>query len=158
MAEGGKGGAEGGTPVIRRATEEDWPRILTILKFANYHHIGGSEMESFPLEDCFVAEVGGVVAGVAGYRILTDREAKTTLMVVDPAFRSLGLGIYLQKARMDFLRARGIEFLTTNCDDPKVMDWYARHFGYAPTGAKVPKTESFGLDHVSEWTTIRCRL
>lgn len=143
---------------VRKPTEADWPRILEILEHANYHRIGGSEMESFPLSDCFVAEVDGRVAGVAGYRVLNAREAKTTLMVVDPASRSLGLGLVLQRARMDFLKSLGVERLFTNCDDVKVIDWYARHFGYRPTGSKILKTETFGLPDVGEWTTLVCEL
>lgn len=145
-------------PVVRRPVEADWPRILEILRHANYHRIGGSEMASFPLEDCFVAEVGGVIAGVAGYRILDADNAKTTLMVVDPAYRRYGIGLLLQRERMAFLKARGIKFLTTNCDDPAVIDWYCRHFGYVPTGDRVPKTEDFGLPDKREWITLRCRL
>lgn len=146
------------TPVVRRPVEADWPRILDILRHANYHHIGGSEMASFPLEDCFVAEIGGVIAGVAGYRVLDAENAKTTLMVVDPAYRRYGIGLALQRERMAFLKARGIKFLTTNCDDAAVIDWYCRHFGYAPTGDRVPKTEDFGLPDKHEWITLRCRL
>lgn len=143
---------------IRRPTPDDWPRIIEILRHANYHHIGGPEMREFPLEDCFVAETGGRIAGVAGYRILDAENAKTTLMVVDPAYRGLGVGLVLQRARMDFLRSRGIRFLTTNCDDPAVIAWYCKHFGYEPTGDRVPKVADFGLADKTEWTTIRCRL
>lgn len=144
--------------VVRRPTAADEPRILEILRHANYHRIGGSEMAEFPLADCFVADVRGTVAGVAGYRILDAENAKTTLMVVDPVFRGLGVGHALQRARMDFLRSRGLKYLTTNCDDAAVIDWYCRHFGYEPTGARVPKTEDFGLADQTEWTTLRCRL
>lgn len=148
----------GAVCLVRRPEPAEWPRIEAILRHANYHRIGGSEMPSFPLEDCFVAEVDGAIAGVAGYRILDAENAKTTLMVVDPAFRGSGVGYALQRARMDYLRARGLKYLTTNCDDQPVIDWYCRHFGYAPTGARVPKTEDFGLPDQKEWITLRCAL
>lgn len=143
---------------IRRPVEADWPRILEILAHANYHHIGGSEMERFPLGDAFVVEYDGLVAGVCGYRVLDAENSKTTLMVVDPAYRGKGLGLVLQRARMDFLRAQGLKYLYTNCDDDEVIAWYERHFGYRKTGGKIPKTEDFGLAEKSEWTTLRCEL
>jgi GNAT superfamily N-acetyltransferase len=145
-------------PAIRRPVEADWPRILEILEHANYHHIGGSEMERFPLGDAFVVELGGRIAGVCGYRVLDAENAKTTLMVVDPAFRGKGLGLVLQRARMDWLRAQGLRYLHTNCDDEQVIAWYERHFGYRRTGGRVPKTEDFGLAEKSEWISLRCEL
>jgi GNAT superfamily N-acetyltransferase len=145
-------------PPVRRPVEADWPRIIEILEHANYHHIGGSEMERFPLEDAFVVELDGRIAGVCGYRILDAGNAKTTLMVVDPAYRGKGLGLVLQRARMDYLRAQGLRYLYTNCDDEEVIAWYQRHFGYRKTGERVPKTEDFGLAGKSEWITLRCEL
>lgn len=143
---------------VRRPVAADEPRILQILEHANYHRIGGTEMAEFPLADCFVAEVAGRIAGVAGYRVLDAQNAKTTLMVVDPAFRGLGVGLVLQKARMDFLRGLGVRLLFTNCDDEAVIAWYERHFGYRRTGGRIPKTEPFGLADKSEWITLRCEL
>jgi GNAT superfamily N-acetyltransferase len=143
---------------IRRPVEADWPRILAILEHANYHHIGGSEMERFPLEEAFVVELEGLIAGVCGYRILDSENAKTTLMVVDPAFRGKGLGLLLQRARMDYLRNQGLRYLYTNCDDETVIAWYERHFGYQKTGGRIPKTEDFGLAEKTEWITLRCEL
>ncbi len=143
---------------VRRPVAADMPRVLEILEHANYHRIGGTEMAEFPPADCFVAEVGGQIAGVAGYRVLDALNAKTTLMVVDPAFRGLGVGLVLQKARMDFLRGLGVRFLSTNCDDETVIAWYERHFGYRRTGGRIPKTEPFGLADKTEWITLRCEL
>ena len=138
--------------------EADWPRILEILEQANYHHIGGSEMERFPLEEAFVVEMECRIAGVCGYRILDGDNAKTTLMVVDPAYRGKGLGLVLQRARMDYLKARGLRYLHTNCDDEKVIQWYERHFGYKRTGKRIPKTEDFGLAEQEQWISLRCEL
>jgi ribosomal protein S18 acetylase RimI-like enzyme len=105
-----------------------------------------------------VAEIEGSVVGVAGYRILDDQNAKTTLMAVDPTCRGKGVGLMLQEARMNYLRRKGIRWLTTNCDDPAVIEWYRKHFHYELTGNTVCKEENFGLSHVPVWTTIRCAL
>lgn len=143
---------------IRRPGQDDWPRILEILETANFHHIGGREMPSFPLGDCFVAVAEGGVIGVAGYRVLDAVTAKTTLLVVDPAYRGRAVGAALQKARQDFLRRRGIKTLHTNTDDARVVAWYVRNFGYVPTGTRSPKVEPFGRDDQHEWINLMVEL
>ena len=143
---------------IRRPGPEDWARILEILETANFHRIGGPEMPSFPLGDCFVAAAGGEVIGVAGYRVLDPTTAKTTLLAVDPAYRGRAVGADLHRARQDFLRRQGIETLYTNVDDSRTAKWYMRHFGYQPTGKRIPKVEPFGRADVCEWTNLMVRL
>ena len=143
---------------IRRPREDEWERILEILETANFHHIGGQEMPEFPLSDCFVAVADGRVVGVAGYKILDATTAKTSLLAVDPEHRGAAVGIALQTARQDFLRARGIKELYTNSDDESVIEWYMRHFGYKPTGKRIPKLESFGRDDKTEWINMKVEL
>ncbi len=143
---------------IRRPREDEWDRILEILETANFHHIGGQEMPEFPLGDCFVAVADGRVIGVAGYKILDATTAKTSLLAVDPEHRGAAVGIALQTARQDFLRAQGIKELYTNSDDERVIDWYMRHFGYKPTGKRIPKLESFGRDDKTEWINMKVEL
>ncbi len=143
---------------IRRPRVEDWPRILEILRSANFHRIGGSEMPQFPLEDCFVADLGDRVAGVAGYRILDATTAKTTLLTVDPAFRGRGIGTLLQHTRMNYLRQQGIKTLYTNCDDPAVIAWNIRLFGFRPTGKRIPKTGPYGRKEADAWTHLKADL
>lgn len=143
---------------LRRPTAADWPAILEVLRTANYHHIGGQEMATFPLEDCFLAEVAHELVGVAGYRILDATTAKTTLMAVPPAWRKAGIGRLLQTARMNYLRSQGIRELYTNCDDEQTIAWYEKHFGYQRTGQRVPKLEPFGLLDKDEWITLKCDL
>ena len=143
---------------IRRPGPEDWPKILEVLETANFHRIGGPEMPSFPLSDCFVATADGQVIGVAGYRVLDPKTAKTTLLAVDPAYRGRAVGAALQTARQDYLRAQGIETLYTNVDDPRAVTWYRRRFGYEPTGKRIPKLESFGRDDLSEWINLVLKL
>lgn len=142
------------TVQIRRPDERDWNRIIEILETANFHHIGGPEMPTYPLSDCFVAEYGGRVVGVGGYRILDQKTAKTTLLVVDPECRGTGAGRALQQARQDYLKAQGICKLYTNSDDERVVNWYRRHFGYRETGKRIPKLASFGREDRDEWINM----
>lgn len=145
------------TPEVEvvRPTESDWPAILSVLALANFHAIGGPEMDRFPLEDCFVAKVDGALQGVGGYRILGNREAKTTLLAVDPNSTRFRLGDKLQAARLDYLRRSGIKTVFTNADDPKVIKWLERKYGFVRTGETVPKVAPFGRSDVSSWTTMR---
>ena len=99
---------------IRRPNPPDWSAIREILAASNFHRIGGSEMPSFPLQDCFVAERDGRIVGVAGYRVTGARTAQTTLLAVHPAERRHGIGLALHAARQDYLRLRGIRTLYTN--------------------------------------------
>ncbi len=143
---------------IRRPREDQWQRILEILETANYHRIGGEEMPAFPLSDCFVAVSEGNVIGVAGYRVLDETSAKTTLLVVAPQFRGYSVGVVLHKARQDFLRQQGIKTLYTNVDDERVVKWYRRNFGHEPTGKRIPKVEPFGRRDRSEWVNLKVDL
>lgn len=143
---------------VRRPRAGDWQQVMTLLERANFHRIGGAEMARFEPEDCFVAEVDGRVAGVAGYAILDPETAKTTLMVVDAALRLRGVGTALHRHRLDYLRGLGIRVLYTNCDDPAVIAWNCRHFGFAPTGRMIPKQEDFGRRDKDAWTNLRLDL
>ncbi len=140
---------------ITRPNESHWPAILTVLESANFHHIGGPEMETFPLEDCYIALVGGEVKGVGGYRILSDREAKTTLLAVDPSARRFRLGTRLQDARLAYMRSQGVRTVHTNTDDAKVIAWLGRRYRFFRTGQTVPKVADFGDPAVKEWTCMR---
>ncbi len=140
---------------IRRARKGDWERIISILEMCNFHHIGGTEMPSFPLSRCFVAVLDDRVVGVAGYRELGDQTAKTTLLAVDPEYRSQKIGFHLHRKRRDFLKSRGVRTLYTNVDDERMVVWYQRNFGYVPTGKRIAKTESFGRRDKHEWINLK---
>ena len=112
-------------------------------------------MAEFPLEDCFVALVDGVVRGVGGYRVLSKTEAKTTLLAVDPDYARLRLGERLQAERLNHLRSIGIKSVTTNTDDPRVAAWLERKFGFHTTGRLIPKEADFGRPDVTHWTNLR---
>lgn len=143
---------------IRRPVEEDWPQIMAVLEGANFHHIGGPEMPAFPLSDCFVADLEGMVIGVGGYRVLDATTAKTTLLAVDPAYRGRNVGAALQQARQDYLRDQGIRELYTNADDERVVEWYLRFFGYRRTGKRIAKVAPFGRADRDEWINLVTRL
>ena len=146
-----------GTPVYRRARPDDWDAILRVLAFANFHHVPSAEMPAFDLADVFVAEMDGVVVGVAGYTLLADGRGKTTLMAVDPAFRRYGIGSRLQRLRMRAMREAGCRSVTTNADLPDTIAWYKRNFGYREVGT-LAKVHEFGDPKVDHWTTLECDL
>ncbi len=143
---------------IRKAKKEDVPEIMEILKTANMHYIPSPEMPELDYRCIFVAEdKKGKVLGMAGYKILDDKRAKTTLMVVLPAYRGIGIGTALQRRRMKMLKKRGIRKLTTNSDRPESISWYQKHFGYNVVG-KLPKLHEFGVPDIMEWTTLEVDL
>ncbi len=143
--------------LIEPARQADLPEIMAVLKTANMHHIPSPEMPEFDLACAFVARMTGRVVGVAGYKVLSADEAKTTLLAVLPETRRNGIGRKLQERRMDELAALGVRTLTTNADRPDTIVWYENHFGYVRVGT-LPKLHSFGLENVSEWTTLETDL
>jgi ribosomal protein S18 acetylase RimI-like enzyme len=144
-------------PVYRAAREGDYPPILRVLEFANFHRIPCPEMPSFELEHCFVAELHGVVVGAAGFSLLDDGRGKTTLMAVDPACQRLGIGRTLQELRMREMSRLGCRSVVTNADLPDTIAWYKKHFGYREIG-RLPKLHEFGDPNVGEWTTLEADL
>lgn len=139
---------------IRRPTEDDWDGILRVLKTANFHDIGSSEMPSFPLSDCFVACVDDHIVGVGGYRILDSQNGKTTLLAVDPDWRGYGIGEMLQDARLELMKAHGVQAIYTNTDDDLVIDWLLRKYGFRLTGKTIPKTCDFGKPDKDHWVNL----
>lgn len=151
--------------VIEPAAAGDWPEILAVLETANMHHIPSPEVPEFDLSCAFVARlanggdgrVAGRIVGVAGYKVLSATQAKTTLLAVLPEVRRLGIGRMLQERRMDALCALGIQTLSTNSDRPETIAWYEKHFGYVRVGA-LPKLHPFGHEGIPQWTTLETDL
>ncbi len=139
---------------IMRPRSNDWEAILEILKTANFHQIGGAEMSEFPLCDCFIAVDNLTPVGVAGYKMLDPTTAKTTLLTVHPDYRGRKIGIRLQQSRFAFLRDKGIKTIYTNCDDPAVIRWNERHFGFRKTGQLIPKVHEFGRKDKDHWVNL----
>ena len=121
------------------------------------HYIPSAEMPELDLQCCCVAEVKTRIVSMSGYKILTPDEAKTTLMAVLPEFRGWGIGLALQKWRMNELCKRGIKSLVTNADRPETIAWYKQHFGYQEIGT-IPKGHEFGHPDISHWTTLQVDL
>ncbi len=142
---------------IEKLQSEHLGAVLRLLEMANMHHIPSEEMPELTLENYYVALVDGQVAGFCGFKILSETEAKTELMVVDPAFRGHGIGLRLQVHRMEVMRRKGIKTLTTNADLPQTIEWYKKHFGYREIG-KLKKRREFGCPDVDHWTTLRVEL
>jgi ribosomal-protein-alanine N-acetyltransferase len=144
-------------PVYRRARVDDRDAVFRVLAFANFHHVPSLEMPVFDLADVFVAEVDGLIVGVAGYTLLEDGRGKTTLMAVDPAYRRFGIGTRLQVLRMRAMRDAGCRSVTTNADLPETIAWYKRNFGYREVGT-LAKVHEFGDPARDHWTTLECDL
>jgi len=143
--------------IIRKAKEGDKPRIMELLKMENMHYIPSKEMPELTYDTYFVALVYKKIAGFCGYKILSGDKAKTELMVVDPKYRGLGIGIKLQTKRMRDMFEKGIKTLTTNSDIPASIEWYIKHFGYKKTG-ELKKIHEFGNPNIDKWTTLQVDL
>jgi ribosomal-protein-alanine N-acetyltransferase len=144
-------------PVYRRARAADRDAIFRVLAFANFHNVPSPEMPKLDLADVFVAEMDGVIVGVAGYTVLGEGRGKTTLMAVDPASRRYGIGSRLQVLRMRAMRDAGCRSVTTNADLPDTIAWYKRNFGYREVGT-LAKVHKFGDPQRDHWTTLECDL
>lgn len=134
--------------------------MLAILETANMDRIPSPEMHDFDVGSWQVAEAESEIAGLAGYRIISDETelvGKTTLLAVHPSWRSSGIGRALQEWRMREMRAAGATKVVTNADRPEAISWYQRHFGYRVVG-KVAKQHEFGLADVAHWTTLEAPL
>ncbi len=143
--------------VIQPAAPGDWPDILAVLATANMHRIPSPEVPEFDLACAFVARLAGRIVGVAGYKVLSATEAKTTLLAVLPEARRHGIGRLLQERRMDALCALGVKTLSTNSDRPETIAWYEKHFGYVRVGT-LAKLHPFGHEGIQEWTTLETDL
>lgn len=143
--------------VIEKALPEDRPRIFELLEQANMHHVPSPEMPEVSWENYFVARLDGEVVGFSGYKVLSDTEAKTELMVVDRRCRGMGLGFKLQERRMEDMLERGVEKLTTNADLPATIAFYKKYFGYREVG-KLDKVHEFGAPDINQWTTLQTDL
>lgn len=142
---------------IRFARPEDIPSIIELMRPYNMHHIPSPEMGALDYKCFMVAERNGRLAGAAGYTFLSADVGKTTLMAVSPECSGHGLGMELQTRRMQILRSLGCTKIITNADRPQTIAWYKRHFGYREIGT-LPKIHSFGLNDVSQWTTLEADL
>lgn len=144
---------------IERASTKDRGAILEVMRAWNMHHVPSPEMEELDLSCFFVARdrASREIIGASGYRILSERAGKTTLLAVFPEFAGTGIGKELHVARLRAMQDAGVKTVTTNADRPEVIMWYKKHFGYREIGT-LPKLCPFGLLDVAEWTTMQMDL
>jgi ribosomal protein S18 acetylase RimI-like enzyme len=141
------------TTVIRRLEEQDIGGVLACLRTYGFHLLDGRVADSdFPddavlsvrnaisdfdlRERCWLAERDGSVLGFCSWDWLDQpqRLAKTLLIVVLPAARSLGVGSMLQRRRMAEMKEAGAREVHTWSDDPGAIQWYKDRFGYVEVG------------------------
>lgn len=139
--------------IFEKAVHDDVPAIMSLLETANMHYVPSEEMPDLGLENCYVARQDGRVVGMCGFKMLSDDQGKTTLMVVAPDCRGKGLGLRLQRERVLVMADLGARTVITNADRPETIEWYKKHFGYREVG-HVDKTHEFGLRDVGRWTTL----
>ncbi|WP_276258061.1 GNAT family N-acetyltransferase [Haloglomus litoreum] len=145
---------------IRKMREEDVPAAMDVLDrydMAPKTDQEDAERSEIRVENSFVAEDGEDVVGTASYIVHSDTLAETASMAVHPDYRGEGLGYRLQAARLEEMRARGIETVRTETDRPGTIDWYIEHFGYERVGTN-PKKHDFSLSDVDEWTVLELDL
>jgi N-acetylglutamate synthase-like GNAT family acetyltransferase len=143
--------------LIEPAEEGDIPAILAVMKTVNMHCVPSPEMPELDWRHFFVARVDGKIVGAAGYKILSAKKGKTTLMAVCPDMRKQGIGRTLQHRRLLAMSDLGIETVITNADIPETISWYKKYFGYREIG-KVEKIHEFGRPDIDEWTTLQTDL
>ena len=132
--------------IIKKPTDSDLKSIIDVLGFFHFKELKptnlaiddewGEKIEilnspiELDLEHAFIAEEDGKIIGFSHYRKIDDNIAETTLMVVNPAFRSLGAGRSLQEARMNEAFGRGFKKMRTWCSKPETQEWYKKNFEY----------------------------
>jgi len=142
---------------IERASPEELGDILQVMRPWNMHHVPSPEMEELDLTCMFVARVDGRIVGAGGYKLLSGRRGKTTLMAVLPEFAGTGIGRALQDARLQAMASAGVTTVTTNADRPASIRWYKEHYGYREVGT-LKKLHSFGSPGIDTWTTLEMDL
>lgn len=148
---------EGQRVRIEPATAADLEAILEVMRPANMDRLDSPEMPALELDRFFLARRDGRLLGAAGWTLLDEETAKTTLLAVVPEARGSGAGSLLQRARMEAMAAAGARRVITNADRPATISWYCRHFGYRKIGT-LAKTDSFGDPAIDHWTTLEAPL
>jgi uncharacterized protein (DUF849 family)/GNAT superfamily N-acetyltransferase len=121
------------------------------------HEIPDPERSSVNVAHSFIALDAERVVGVGSYIMLSDTEAETASLAVDPDYVGLGIGYRLQRARLREMRERGVTKVRTEADRPQTIRWYINKFGYKVVG-RNPKKHAFGLAGVDHWTVLELDL
>lgn len=148
---------------LRRMREEDLLEVLDLLAQYNMaprppsEDVPDPERSAITVENTFVAERMGAIVGVGSYFLHSPELAETASLAVDAAHRGLNIGFLLQEARLEEMRARGVEKVRTETDRQSTVSWYVRKFGYRVVGVN-PKKHDFSLPEVDHWTVLELDL
>lgn len=145
------------TYTIENALESDRQAILDVMRPWNMHHIPSPEMEEMDISSYFVARMDGKVDGAAGYKVISQTLAKTTLLGVLPEQMKLGIGKALQNKRLQHLYRIGVKTIITNSDRPETIEWLKKSYGFREIGT-LKKISSFGDPSIDHWTTLEMDL
>lgn len=115
------------------------------------------ERETINIENSFVAELGGVIVGVASYIVHTPELAETASHAVDQRYRGKGIGYLLQQARLREMKKKGIKTVRTETDRHETVEWLVARFGFTIIGTNRKK-HSFSLVGVDYWTVLELDL
>ena len=96
-------------------------------------------------------------ADVAGGVLDSCRINQASRPNIHVEFRGHGIGVQLQRHRMEVMRRCGTQILTTNSDLPETIEWYKTHFGYREVG-RLKKLREFGAPDIDYWTTLEVEL
>lgn len=142
---------------IEKASPGDREAILKVMKPWNMHHVPSAEMAELDLSCFFVARISGNIVGAAGYKLLSPKKGKTTLLGILPEFSGMGIGRALQDRRLEAMHSAGIKTVETNADRTETITWYKKHYGYREIGS-LKKLRDFSLSDVDHWTTLEMDL
>lgn len=151
---------EGSGVVIRPMRPSDLSgamRVLSIWNMAPDPDRPDAERSEIAIGNAFVAERGGEIVGVASFFLLGNAAAETASLAVDPAFMGRGIGLKLQRARLERMRSLGVRKVRTETDREATKQWYIRNFGYRIVGTN-PKKHAFSLADVDTWTVLELDL
>lgn len=151
------------TIAIRKITREEIPVAMAILEKWNMtpravsNENPNPERESLIVDHTFVALYKNKIIGVCSYLILSNEEAETASLAIDPDFKGQGAGYALQVARLKEMKERGFIRVHTETDRPDTINWYIKKFGYRVVGTN-PKKHDFSLKDVDFWTVLKLDL
>lgn len=143
--------------IIQKMTTADIPTAIQILSSVGMGSVDSPELKGINWDTFIVAKMNEEIVGVAGFRLISENVGRTMLMAVPKKYRGLGIGLLLQKHRMNVLFKKGVKTLESYTDRPKTIEWYKKHFGYVEMGKKK-KDNAFSLSDVDEWTILETDL
>jgi len=150
-------------PVIRKMRSDDLAGVIDVLKIWNMAPIAPTpeipdpERSKILVENTFVADIGGRIAGTASYIVHSPEIAETASFAVHPDFIGSSLAAALQTARLKEMRSRGILKVRTETDRERLVKWLVAKFGYQVIGSN-PKKHAFGLPEIDVWTVLELDL